>query len=80
MMESVNPKYDYTKLNKTLSNLIKRQEDKIDNLTKDKNAQLLGFNKASDINKIFPKRNPRSKRRSKRKKNYSKYTKKVSRR
>lgn len=41
---------------------------------------LLGFNKASDINKIFPKRNPRSKRRSKRKKNYSKYTKKVSRR
>lgn len=72
MMESVNPKYDYTKLNKTLSNLIKRQEDSIDNLTKDKNAQLLGFNKASDINKIFPKRNPRSKRRSKRKKNYNK--------
>jgi hypothetical protein len=71
-MESVNPKYDYTKLNKTLLNLIKRQEDNIDNLTKDKNAQLLGFNKASDINKIFPNRDSRSKRRSKRKKNYNK--------
>lgn len=80
MMGSVNPKYDYTKLNKTLLKLIKPQNDNIDSLTKDKNAQLLGFNKASDINKIFPKRNPRSKRRSKRKKNYSKYTKKVPRR
>ena len=73
MMESVNPKYNYTKLNKTLLNLIKRPKGSIDNLTKDKNAKLLGFNKASDINKIFPpKRNPRSKRRSKGKKNYNK--------
>lgn len=55
MMESVNPKYDYTKLNKTLSNLIKRQEDSIDNLTKDKNAQLLGFNKALILIKFFQK-------------------------
>lgn len=80
MMGSVNPKYDYSKLNKTLLKLIEQQKVGNDILTKDKNAQLLGFNKASDINKVFPKRNPRNKRRSKRRKKYNRWNKKVPRR
>ena len=65
MVENVNPKYNYSKLNITLTKLTGKYKGKEDNLIKDKNAQLLGFNRVSDINKIFPKINSRSKRRLK---------------